>query len=53
MRLKGCGFKKEPEGYICGLRGKNWKSYYLCSKCCNENFIDESDVCSKCKEHSE
>jgi hypothetical protein len=23
------------------------------SKCCNENFIDESDVCSKCKEHSE
>jgi len=21
--------------------------------CCNSNFIEESDVCSKCKEHSE
>ena len=21
--------------------------------CCNSNFIEESDICSKCKEHSE
>ncbi len=38
---KGCGKKKLPEGYICGLRGVKWKSWYLCPKCDDWNLSEK------------
>lgn len=53
---KGCGKVKEPEGFVCGLRGINWKSWYLCPEWKEEKHTTLSDkrddklmTCENCK----